>query len=159
MKQFDHDGLLLCEIQGKVFEQSLDYFDCSSEIFVRRFSNSFIATIFDSTAILDDTLTPSNVLDELNKEYDVIDFGSNKYSYDVMYWMGYLYRYFCYTYEINMKQAYKLLKPDLIARSYLGTHTLGCAEAIERLLESQNIDLSIEYQKRKAIEIAKSLRK
>lgn len=35
----DKDGLLLCELQGKTFELSIDSLDISSEIFVRRFVN------------------------------------------------------------------------------------------------------------------------
>lgn len=37
MRKMDKDGLLLCELQGKIFELSIDSLDISSEIFVRRF--------------------------------------------------------------------------------------------------------------------------
>ena len=40
MKTIDRDGLLLCELQAKAFELSVDTVAASSAIFVRRFMNS-----------------------------------------------------------------------------------------------------------------------
>ena len=40
MREMDKDGLLLCEIQAKVFEKSIEQEQCSSGIFVRRYMNS-----------------------------------------------------------------------------------------------------------------------
>lgn len=53
MKKTDKDGLLLCDLQGKTFELSIDGSDTSSEIFVRRFVNSQISKLIDSTSILE----------------------------------------------------------------------------------------------------------
>ena len=39
MKKFDHNGLLLAEYQGKLFEKSVDL-DCSTAVFLRRFLHS-----------------------------------------------------------------------------------------------------------------------
>ena len=39
MKKFDHNGLLLAEYQGKLFEKSVDL-DCSTSVFLRRFLHS-----------------------------------------------------------------------------------------------------------------------
>ena len=39
MKEFDHDGLLLAEFQGKLFEKSADL-HCSTAVFIRRFLHS-----------------------------------------------------------------------------------------------------------------------
>ena len=50
MKKIDHDGLLLCKIQGDIFENSLKKTKTSSEIFIRRFMFSDIAKEFDSKA-------------------------------------------------------------------------------------------------------------
>ena len=39
MRAFDHNGLLLAEFQGKLFEKS-EELNCSSPIFIRRFLHS-----------------------------------------------------------------------------------------------------------------------
>ena len=43
MRKFDKDGLILCEMQGQVFEMSIETTSTSSEIFIRRFMQSIIA--------------------------------------------------------------------------------------------------------------------
>ena len=39
MREFDHDGLLLAEYQGKLFERSAEL-RCSTAVFLRRFLHS-----------------------------------------------------------------------------------------------------------------------
>ena len=39
MKKFDHNGLLLAEYQGKLFEKSSEL-NCSTAIYIRRFLHS-----------------------------------------------------------------------------------------------------------------------
>ena len=48
MRKFDKDGLILCEMQGQVFEMSIETTSTSSEIFIRRFMQSIIAKSLDS---------------------------------------------------------------------------------------------------------------
>ena len=40
MKKFDLNGLRLAEYQGKLFEDSINRFECSSSVFIRRFLHS-----------------------------------------------------------------------------------------------------------------------
>ena len=108
MKTIDNNGLILCDIQSELFENSMNL-DCSSEIFIRRFMNSSIVKKFDSTQLLDDTLTINDIFEELTNEYGDSMYGSVKYSKNELYWIGHFYRYFCYTYEISSKQAYKII--------------------------------------------------
>ena len=139
MNKFDNDGLLLCKIQAELFEKSVTYLNCSSEVFVRRYMNSKIVKDLDSLALLDDSTTILDIFDELEKEYGPTDYGSIKYHQDVMYWCGYLYRYFAYTYELSSKQVYKYLPLKYVASTYEGYHTMSVPNAIERLLEARNI--------------------
>ena len=37
MKKLDFNERKLCQIQGKIFEESIDKVECSSLIFIRRF--------------------------------------------------------------------------------------------------------------------------
>ena len=99
MRKITNDGLLLCKIQAETFEKSIDKMDTSSEIFVRRFMRSSIVKQLDNEAILATNLQANDILDFINEEYGVSNYGSVKYSKDEMYWIGYIYRYFAYTYE------------------------------------------------------------
>ena len=158
MKKIDHDGLILCDMQGVVFELSLSRYSCSSDIFIRRFANSSIVEIFDNGAILDDCYTENAVLEDMKNQYGELSYGNNKYDKEVMYWMGYLYRYFCYTYDIDMKKAYKLIPPRELAQLYFGYHTLDCSNAIERILESKNITFDKKDYTKLGVQILKQLR-
>lgn len=144
MKNIDNNGLILCDLQSELFESSLSI-DCSTEIFIRRFMNSKIAKRLDSTQILDDTLTISDILEELVKEYGHTSYGSIKYTKNELYWIGHLYRYLCYTYEISSKYAYKIIKPKELRKLFSAYHTFDTKQAIERILESKNLNLDKNY--------------
>lgn len=139
MKEFDRDGYLACTIQGNVFALSSEKEKCSSPIFIRRFMNSEIAREFDSLAILDDTLTEMDVLQVIDEEFGETSYGSIKYEKEVLFWIGYIYRYFCYTYDISSLRAYKILKPKEMYEAYYVYHTYDPSKAIAELLEEKGI--------------------
>lgn len=141
MRQIDRDGLLLCKIQGNLFEESLSKTDCSSEVFIRRYMNSNVVKELDSLSFLDDTKTTDNIFEELNKEYGVSTYGKSRFNKEALYWMGYIYRYFSYTYDLSSKQVYKIIKPKELNEVYLPYHTFDPKFAIERILEEKNISL------------------
>jgi len=158
MKKIDHDGLLLCKIQGAIFENSLKKTNTSSEIFIRRFMFSDIAKEFDSKAYLNSSITKDEVFELIEDEYGESSYGKNKYSEQVLHWIGYLYRYFSYTYELTSKQVYRYVKPKELNGLYLAYHTLDCAQAIERILEAKNISFDIEEQNKRLLQIIKETR-
>lgn len=158
MKKIDHDGLLLCKIQGAIFENSLKKTNTSSEIFIRRFMFSDIAKEFDSKAYLDGSITKDEVFELIEDEYGESSYGKNKYSEQVLHWIGYLYRYFSYTYELTSKQVYRYVKPKELNGLYLAYHTLDCAQAIERILEAKNISFDIDEQNKRLLQIIKETR-
>lgn len=158
MKKIDHDGLLLCKIQGAIFENSLKKTNTSSEIFIRRFMFSDIAKEFDSKAYLNGSITKDEVFELIDDEYGESSYGKNKYSEQVLHWIGYLYRYFSYTYELTSKQVYRYVKPKELNGLYLAYHTLDCAQAIERILEAKNISFDIEEQNKRLLQIIKETR-
>ena len=158
MKKIDHDGLLLCKIQGVIFENSLKKTKTSSEIFIRRFMFSDIAKEFDSKAYLNGSITKDEVFELIDDEYGESSYGKNKYSEQVLHWIGYLYRYFSYTYELTSKQVYRYVKPKELNGLYLAYHTLDCAQAIERILEAKNISFDIDEQNKRLLQIIKETR-
>lgn len=67
-----------------------------------------------------------------------------------MFWIGYIYRYFSYTYQKTSKQVYKIIKPKELRGLFLPYHTMDPAQAIERILEAKGLpvngEMSIEQQ-------------
>lgn len=152
MERIDSNGLRLCDLQAELFEESLSL-SCGSEIFIRRFMNSKMSIIFDSNAILDDTTTTSDMIEEINKEYGASEYGTIKYTKDEIYWIGYLYRYFCYTYKLNSRQVYKIIKPKELRALYEPYHTMSIPTAIDRIMEAKGIDLGKDSYTSKALKI------
>ena len=62
IKKINSDGLLLCELQAKAFENSIDKMESSSEIFIRRFMKSKIAKRLDNQSILDGNIQANDIL-------------------------------------------------------------------------------------------------
>lgn len=137
MNRIERDGLSLCEIQAEAFERSVEEYGTSSEIFCRRFMNSEVAMEFDRLAILATGITPKTVLERLDEEYGISDYGSVKYTKNEMYWMGYIYRYFCVALKRSSKQVYKIIKPKELRGLFLAYHTLDPLQAVERILEAK----------------------
>ena len=101
MKKINKNGLLLCELQASAFENSIDRMDSSSEIFIRRFMRSEIARRLDDGSILESNLQANDILELVDEEYGVTDYGTVKYTHDEMYWIGYIYRYFAFSYGLT----------------------------------------------------------
>ena len=139
MIKLDRDGLWLCKIQGELFEKSITNVSTSSSIFIRRFMNSEIAKVFDSKDFLDDTISINGIYKELDAQFGESKYGSTKFNSEVLFWIGYIYRYFSYTYGLSSKQVYKIIKPNELNEMYYVYHTFDCANAIARILEEKGI--------------------
>ncbi len=158
MKKIDKDGLSLCELQAQAFESSVNNYNSSSAIFIRRFMNSEIAYKMDALISLESPILPNDILDYIDEEYKPTQYGSVKFTPNEMYWMGYLYRYFSYTYEYSSKKVYKIIKPTELRGYFLAYHTLDCSQAIERILEAKNISINSEEELQREYSIYKKIR-
>ena len=156
MIKIDRDGLTLCKLQGELFENSIKYVNQSSSIFIRRFMNSNIARTFDSKDILNDTKPFEMIYEIIDDEFGKSEYGSKKYGSESLFWIGYIYRYFSYTYNLSSKQVYKMIKPDELNERYYVYHTFDPAFAIERILEEKNILLDEESQNKKIMNIIRN---
>lgn len=143
MKAFDSNGKLLCDMQAKVFEASLDY-PPSSPIFIRRFMNSTVGEAMDNVRYLDGSDNPNAIFDELDGQYGPTSYGVIKYSANELNWIGYLYRYWAYTYEWPSRKIYQIAGAREMDRLYQVYHTLDPAQAIERILEAKGIGVQVE---------------
>lgn len=159
MKKISKDGLLLCKLQAKVFENSIEKMDTSSEIFIRRFMKSEIAKRFDNESVLESNIQANDVLELINEEYGISNYGSVKYTRNEIYWIGYIYRYFAFTYEMTSAQVYKIVKPKELRGLFLPYHTMDPAQAIERILEAKGMIVDEEAELRRQYEIFKRIRR
>lgn len=133
--------------------------ETSSEIFVRRFMKSKIAKLIDNQSVLDSTIQSNDILDYINEEYGVSNYGSVKYTKDEMYWIGYIYRYFAFTYDLSSAQVYKIIKPKELRSYFLPYHTMDPAQAIERILEAKGMLTDEEEELQRQYEIYRRIRK
>ena len=85
----DSIQLKLCDIQGRMFERSTAY---ASEGFIRDFMNSEVAEHLDSPYNKLQWMGEEYLIDEL-KDEKTLGTDGEKYSPEVLYWIGYLYRY------------------------------------------------------------------
>lgn len=140
MRIFDEIGLKLCRMQGEVFEKSAAMVSCGSAVFLRRFMRSSVAQRMDQEGFQYESCDIYTILQEIEEEFGGTDYGSEKYGGEELYWIGYLYRYWCYTYEKTSKQVYKIIKPKELRELFYPYHSLDPAQAIERILEAKGIE-------------------
>lgn len=158
MRDIDSDGKKLCSIQADLFLKSVSSLKMSSEVFVRRFMNSKAVIELDNRSFLSDSKTIDDIFIDLDNQYGKTSYGSIKYNQEAMYWAGYLYRYFAYTYELSSKQVYKLLPLKEVVRAYLAYHTMDVQVAIERLLEAKHISFDEKDSFKRNLAIMKKIR-
>ena len=159
MRKISTDGLLLCKLQAETFEISIEKTDASSEIFIRRFMKSEIAKRLDNESILESNIQANDILDIINEEYGISNYGSVKYSKNEIYWIGYIYRFFAFTYDMTSAQVYKIVKPKELRGLYLAYHTLDPVQAVERILESKGMLINPKEELNRQYEIFKRIRK
>ena len=158
MRKIDKDGLLLCELQATAFENSVDKMESSSEIFIRRFMRSRIAKRLDDGSVLESNIQAEDILQLANEEYGFSNYGSVKYTRNEMYWIGYIYRYFSFTYDLSSSQVYKIIKPKELRGLFLPYHTMDPSQAIERILEAKGMFIDEETELQRQYEIFKRIR-
>ena len=140
MRNIDEIGLKLCKMQAEVFSASAEETKCSSPIFMRRFMNSQVAQRMDLDGFLFESCDTNQIFEEIDAEFGESSYGKEKYHGSELYWIGYVYRYWSYTYQKSSKQIYKFIKPKELRELYYPYHSLDPAQAIERILEAKGVD-------------------
>lgn len=152
------DGLILCDIQAQTFELSLSSTKCSSEIFIRRFMYSNVASMMDNLSFLNTNLQANDILESIDQEFGTSDYGSVKYTANEMHWIGYIYRYFSFICEKSSVQVYKIIKPKELRSLYLPYHTMDPAKAVDMILESKGLALDSDAEFERQYQIFKQIR-
>ena len=127
----DSFKLKLCDIQGRLFERSKEY---ASEDFIRDFMNSEVAEHLDSPYNKLQWMGEEYLLDELKDEKSLSQEGE-KYNPEILYWIGYLYRYWACSRNEKSKKIYRYAPAKTMKRNYMAFHTVDPDIAIDDLLE------------------------
>ena len=99
--------------------------------------NSQVAQRMDLGGFLFEACDVNQIFQEIETEFGKSSYGKEKYSEAELYWIGYMYRYWSYTYQKTSKQVYKIIKPKELRGLYYPYHSLDPAQAIERILEAK----------------------
>ena len=147
VKNFNLQKRQLCDIQGRLFELALkNGYDCPA--FIKTFMNSHSAIALDDTYDRLQWAGEEYIHEELNEESGGLKKAGETYSIEVMYWAGYLYRYWHYYTSESSKEIYKIADAKTINECWLGFHTLDIEMAIDDLKE-----LYMQKQEEKALSL------
>lgn len=127
----DSIQLKLCDIQGRLFERSTAY---ASEGFIRDFMNSEVAEHLDSPYNKLQWMGEEYLFDEL-KDEKALSTEGEKYSPEILYWIGYLYRYWACARGERSRRIYRQAPAKTMKRNYMAFHTFDPEVAIDDLIE------------------------
>ena len=128
------DQRQLCDIQGRLFELARkNAYDCPS--FIRTFMNSQTAASLDDTYDRLQWAGEEYILEELNDEAGGLKQAGILYSNEVMYWSGYVYRYWHYYTGENSRTIFRIADAETMNDCWLGFHTFDVEMAIDDLKE------------------------
>lgn len=133
--------LKLCDIQGRLFELSADK-KLDSAAFVKTFMASQTAKELDSKYNRMQWAGEEYLLEEIISDAgDILTANGETFPKDVLYWIGYIYRYWHYYTDEDSAKIYKQAPVETMMRNYLIFHTMAPEVAIEDLKEihQQNI--------------------
>ena len=134
MRKFDHDGLLLAEYQGKLFEKSAEL-GCSTAVFLRRFLHSELVKKMDMNDATSLSLDVNEGIHSIQNQFGDSDYGKTKYSKSALFWMGYMYRYLSYTRGVTTKFVMNLFSYKQLNDVYYSFHTQDMEWCVQNLLE------------------------
>ena len=131
--------LKLCDIQGRLFELSADR-KFSSSVFIKEFMTSPVAKSLDSKFNHMQWAGEEYLLDEIVSSVsdEVFSKGGAILSKDVLYWIGYIYRYWHFYTGEDSAKIYKQAPYDIMKRNYMIFHTMAPELAIDDLKEIYN---------------------
>ncbi|MBR2885822.1 MAG: hypothetical protein IKB93_13700 [Clostridia bacterium] len=131
----DELQLKLCDIQGRLFELSAEK-EYGSALFIKTFMTSQIAGDLDSKYNRMQWAGEEYLLDEIVSSNRNVSLSSGEvFSKDVLYWIGYLYRYWHFYTGEKSSQIYKQAPVETMKRNYMMFHTMDPSLAIEDLKE------------------------
>ena len=134
----DELQLELCDIQGRLFELSAEK-KYNSAAFVKAFMTSDTAKALDSEYNRMQWAGEEYLLEEIvSAAGDLLTADGEIYDTDILYWIGYIYRYWHYYSGEDSAKIYKQAPVETMKRNYMIFHTMDPVLAIEDLKEIHN---------------------
>lgn len=134
MKTFDHDGLLLAEHQGKIFEKSAEL-GTSTAVFLRRFLHSDYLKKLDRNEVVSLSLDAQEAIESIENQFGASSYGKTKLAKSALFWIGYMYRYISYTRQVSTKFVMRLFPYQQLNDVYYSFHTQDPEWCVRSLLE------------------------
>ena len=130
--------LKLCDIQVRLFELSAEK-KYNSTAFIKAFMTSETAKALDSEYNRMQWAGEEYLLEEVVADAgDMLSADGEIFSKDILYWIGYIYRYWHYYNGEDSAKIYKQAPIDTMKRNYMMFHTMDPVLAIEDLKEIHN---------------------
>ena len=127
--------LTLCDTQGQLFELAAER-GYSSEAFIKAFMTSETAKALDSRYNRMQWMGEEYLLEEiLSSASDALSGAGEVYQKDVLYWIGYIYRYWHYYTDESSAKIIRQAPAATMKRNYMMFHTMDPVLAIEDLKE------------------------
>ncbi|MCR5825894.1 MAG: hypothetical protein K6G54_04965 [Oscillospiraceae bacterium] len=127
--------LKLCDIQGRLFELS-GAKQLPSAAFIRAFMTSDVAKALDSRYNRMQWMGEEYLLEEVkDASGDALSRAGEIFAADVLYWIGYVYRYWHYYSGEASAKILRQAPVNRMKRNYMMFHTMDPALAIEKLKE------------------------
>ena len=127
--------LKLCDIQGRLFELSAEK-KYNSAAFVKAFMTSDTGKELDSKYNRMQWAGEEYLLEEVVAAAgDILNIDGEIFSKDVLYWIGYIYRYWHYHTGEDSAKIYKQAPVKTMIQNYTIFHTMDPVLAIEKLKE------------------------
>ena len=134
----DELQLKLCDIQGRLFELSAEK-KLPSAAFIKTFMTSDTAKELDSHYNRMQWMGEEYLLEEvISHASDLLSGSGEVYKKDVMYWIGYIYRYWHYYTGESSAKILRQAPAVTMKRNYMMFHTMDPVIAIEDLKEIHN---------------------
>ena len=125
--------LKMCDIQGRLFELS-GANDYDSATCIKAFMTGEVAKGLDSSFNRMQWAGEEYLLAEI-ADASALAKGGNVYDNEVLYWTGYLYRFWHFATDEDSKEIYRQAPAETMRRNWLIFHTLAPEAAIEDLKE------------------------
>ena len=130
--------LKLCDIQGRLFELSAEK-KYNSAAFIKAFMMSDTAKELDSKYNRMQWAGEEYLLEEVaSVAGESLTRNGEIFPADVLYWIGYIYRYWHYYNGEDSAKIYKQAPAQTMKRNYMIFHTMDPVLAIEDLKEIHN---------------------
>lgn len=127
--------LKLCDIQGRLFELSAKQ-GYDSEKFAAFFMRSEVARCLDSKYNRMQWAGEEYLLEEaIDESRGAVIKTEKVFSSEIMYWIGYVYRYWHYYKDESSAKIYRQANVKTMQRNYMIFHTMDPELAIDDLIE------------------------